>query len=209
MHEIRELIQLHGNLFYLITFLWTALEGETFVIFAGFAAQKGMLNFGWLFIAAWLGTFCGDQVFFFTGRRFGLRILDHLPKLKPAVDRSLSWLEQHAVGFILAYRFMYGIRNISGIAIGMSHLSCRKFMIWNAIAAFVWATVFAGFGYVFGDVIAHMHHKTQQVEESVHQVMLAGLGLFIFIITARLAISAYQRRRKKAEFEKAAKDEVQ
>jgi membrane protein DedA with SNARE-associated domain len=195
MNNIRLLIHQHGDVFYLITFLWTALEGETFVIFAGLAAQKGMLNFWLLFIAAWCGTFCGDQFFFFTGRRFGIRILDHLPKLKPAVDKSLGWLERHAIAFILAYRFMYGIRNISGVAIGMSHLRWQTFVLWNAIAAFVWAAAFAGFGYLFGDVIDHMHHKTQVVEESVRQILLAGLALFLLIVAFRLSIYICQRRK--------------
>lgn len=194
MQDVRLLIQHHGDAFYLITFLWTALEGETFVIFAGLAAQKGMLNVWLLFLAAWLGSFCGDQIFFFTGRRYGIRILDHLPKLKPAVDRSLGWLARHAAVFILAYRFMYGIRNISGVAIGMSKLSWQKFMLWNAIAAFIWAAAFVGFGYLFGDVIGHMHHKTQVVEGNVRQVMLSALGLFAFIVAFRLIIWWRQKK---------------
>ena len=203
MHNIYLLIQLHGKVFYLLTFLWTALEGETFVIFAGLFAQKGMLNFWLLLIASWLGSFCGDQIFFLAGRYFGVRILDHLPKLKPAVDRSVGWLEKHAVGFILAYRFMYGIRNISGVAIGMSHLPWQKFACWNAIAAFIWAVAFAGFGYLFGDVIAHMHHKNQVVEESVRQIMLTGLGLFMLIILFRLLIIWFQKRRRACALKKA------
>ena len=196
MHDIYLLIQKHGDLFYLITFVWTALEGETFVIFAGLAAQKGMLNFWLLFLAAWLGTFCGDQVFFFAGRRYGTHILDRLPKLKPALDQSLGWLERHAAAFILAYRFMYGIRNISGIAIGMSSLPWQKFALWNALAAFVWATAFAGFGYLFGNALSHIPHKTQVVEESVRQVTLSVLGLFLLIICFRLLILWLQKRKR-------------
>lgn len=202
MQDVRTLIAHHGDMFYLITFLWTALEGETFVIFAGLAAQKGMLNFWLLFLAAWGGTFCGDQLFFITGRKFGIHILDYMPKLKAPVDRALGWLERHAAVFILAYRFMYGIRNISGVAIGMSHLSWKKFAAWNAVAAFIWAAAFAGFGYLFGDVIAHMHHKHQVVEESVRQVLLTGLGLFLIIVTFRLGIMWYQRHSREATLKK-------
>ncbi|MDR3424889.1 MAG: DedA family protein [Alphaproteobacteria bacterium] len=197
MHDIRLLIHHHGDLIYLITFLWTVLEGETFVIFAGLAAQKGMLNVWLLFLASWSGSFCGDQFFFFLGRRYGLRILDHLPKMKPAIDRSLGWLERHAAAFILAYRFMYGVRNISGLAIGMSHLSARKFMYWNALAAFIWAAAFTGFGFLFGDVIAHMHHKNTVVEGSVRQITLSMLGLFLLIVCFRLLVVWYQNRKKK------------
>jgi membrane protein DedA with SNARE-associated domain len=203
MHDIRALLEHYGDWFYLITYLWTALEGETFVIFAGLFAQKGMLNFWFLFIAAWSGSFCGDQIFFLTGRKFGVHILDRLPKLKPPVARSLGWLERHAVAFILAYRFMYGIRNISGIAIGMSHLPWRKFMLWNAVAAFIWAGAFAGFGYLYGDVIGHMHHKTQVVEDNVRQLMLTVLGLFLLIVFFRVGIMYYHKRKRALAIKKA------
>lgn len=195
MHEVYQLIHQHGDLFYLITFLWTALEGETFVIFAGLAAQRGLLNIGLLFIAAWLGSFAGDQIFFLLGRLFGTRLLKHFPKLEPSVERALSWLEHYAAVFILSYRFMYGIRNISGVAIGMSRLPWQKFAIWNCAAAFIWALAYAGFGFVFGDVIAHLHHKDEVVSDSVRQATLAVLGLFFLIIAAKLATLRYHRYR--------------
>src|SRR3977135_2305693 len=84
----------YRELFYLITFFWTAVEGETFVIIAGFLAQKGYLNIGGLFVAAWLGSFFGDQVVFAIGRRFGWRVLHHLPRLEPGVNRAIGWLER-------------------------------------------------------------------------------------------------------------------
>ncbi|MDR3449111.1 MAG: DedA family protein [Alphaproteobacteria bacterium] len=176
--------------------MWTALEGETFVIFAGLFAQRGMLNIWLLLLSAWSGTFIGDQIFFLTGRRFGIRILDHLPRLKQPIDRALGWLERHAEVFILAYRFMYGLRNISGIAIGMSHVPWRTFMLWNAIAAWIWAVSFAGFGYMYGDVIARMHHKTEVVNENVRGLMLGMLGLFLFIVVFRLGILWWQKSKK-------------
>ncbi|MDE2029966.1 MAG: DedA family protein [Alphaproteobacteria bacterium] len=195
MHDIYLLIRHHGNLFYFFTFLWTAMEGETFVIFAGLAAQKGLVNFWLLFLSAWIGSFCGDQVFFLAGRYFGTHIMIRLPKLKEPIDRSLGWLERHAAAFILAYRFMYGIRNVSGIAIGMSRLPWRKFMVWNAIAAFIWAAAFAGFGYMFGDVLARLRHRDEIVEGGVRHVMLSALGLFLLIVAFRLAVMAWQRRK--------------
>jgi membrane protein DedA with SNARE-associated domain len=178
----------YGTLFYFITFLWTAIEGESFVIIAGLLAQKGYLNIAALFMAAWLGSFAGDQIVFFLGRRYGKRILDHFPKIEPAVERAIGWLERYAVVFILSYRFIYGVRNVSGVAIGMSHLPWKKFAIWNCAAALVWAIAFIGFGYLFGDVIAHMHHKEEVVSYSVREMMLTVLGLFACIILMKLVV---------------------
>lgn len=197
MQHIHDLIRQNGDLFYLITFVWTALEGETFVIFAGLAAQKGVLNVWLLFLAAWLGSMCGDQMFFFIGRRFGTRIVKHFPKLQPGVDKAIGWLEKYATVFILSYRFMYGIRNVSGVAIGMSHLPWKKFAVLNAIAAFVWATAFVGFGYVFGGVIGRMRHKQEVVETSVHEITFTVLGLFALIIISKLLMIQWQKYKDK------------
>jgi membrane protein DedA with SNARE-associated domain len=195
MHDVRILIEHHGNLFYLITFLWTALEGETFVIFAGLAAQRGLINVWLLFVAAWLGTLFGDQMFFLLGRTVGPKLLDHLPRLKPGVNKAVGWLERYAVIFIFSYRFMYGIRNVSGVAIGLSNIPWKRFAVLNVIAAFVWAVAFVGSGYIFGNVIGHMHHKQQVVEDSVRQGMLAMLGLFCLIIAVKLSMKYWRKRR--------------
>jgi len=196
MHQIHELLRQYGDWFYLLTFLWTAIEGETFVIFAGLAAQKGVLNVFLLFLAAWLGSMTGDQIFFFLGRRFGTHILEHMPHLKPRIDRVLGWLEKYAVIFILSYRFMYGLRNVSGVAVGLSHLPWRRFALWNAVAAFVWAATFVGFGYMFGDVIEHLgHHKEEKVNYGVREIMVSVLIIFGFIIVAKLISIRRERHR--------------
>jgi membrane protein DedA with SNARE-associated domain len=60
--DVRRLIVEHGHWFYLITFLWTFVEGETFVIFAATFAAQGLLDPFLLLISAWLGSFSGDQL---------------------------------------------------------------------------------------------------------------------------------------------------
>ncbi len=81
MHEILTHIKDYGLWFYPITFIWTALEGESFVIFAGLAAQKGLLNILPLFLSAWSGSFFGDQVVFWIGRQYGTKVLKRMPRL--------------------------------------------------------------------------------------------------------------------------------
>jgi membrane protein DedA with SNARE-associated domain len=196
MHEVISLIRQHGDWFYLITFIWTALEGETFVIFAALAAQRGLLNIGALFTAAWIGSFCGDQVFFLIGRVFGTRLLAYFPKLKPKADKALKALEKYAVFFILSYRFMYGVRNISGIAVGLSRLTWKRFAALNCLAAFIWASAFCGAGYFFGNVIEHFgRRKKEIVDYSVRELMLTVLGLFALIIVMRLIAIRCQARK--------------
>ncbi len=186
MNEILDLIQQNGDLFYLITFIWTALEGETFVIFAGLAAQRGLLNVYILFVAAALGGMLGDQFFFFIGRFFGRRIVQKKPSLKPKLKKVFDALEKYDVVFILSYRFMYGVRNISALAIGMSQISWKRFAILNTIASFLWSFVFCGGGYLFGEVLKYMGIADEEnIDFDVRNLMIAVLVLFVVIVGVR------------------------
>lgn len=192
MNEITALISQYGQWFYLLTFIWAALEGETFLLFAGFAAQRGYLNIEALCAAAWLGSLCGDQIFFWLGRCFGTRILTRFPTLNAKIERVMGWLERYAIVFILSYRFMYGVRNVSSIAIGMSQLRWQTFAIWNAIAALIWAMAFSGFGYFFGDMVARLPET--EIASGVQETMLAIVGLFALLLILRLIIVRLQKR---------------
>ena len=201
--NVSELIQNYGALFYPIAFIWAALEGETFVIFAGIAAQRGWLEIELLFLAAGLGSFVGDQVFFLLGRKYGNRIVKRFPKVRPSVRYALRWCEKHAIGFILSYRFMYGVRNISGIAVGMTKISWRKFMLWNGIAAFLWSASFCAAGYAIGEFVSYVRPPEEAVHETVRDIMLIIVCVFVLYvlfrwISKRHYYNRIRKRHKKA-----------
>src|SRR5919201_80523 len=148
--DISQLIAEHGAWFYLIAFVWTFLEGETFVLFAAFAAAQGLLNPIILLVVTMLGSFSGDQTYFWIGRSYGVRLLNRFPRLRHGVDAALYWLERYNTGFILTFRFIYGIRNFSSFAMGMSAVHWKRFMTLNFIAAGLWGVSFVAVGYLFG-----------------------------------------------------------
>src|ERR1700704_185318 len=112
------LIADYGTYFYLIAIVWTFFEGETVILIAGFAAAQGLLEPFLLLFAAWLGSFPGDQCYFWVGRHYGVQLLDRYPRWRRGVDAALSWLERYDAGFILSFRFVYGVRNVSSFALG-------------------------------------------------------------------------------------------
>jgi membrane protein DedA with SNARE-associated domain len=187
--DVNQLIAEHGAWFYPITFLWTFLEGETFVIFAGAAAQQGHLSLTWLIAAAWLGSFAGDQFYFFIGRRWGQRILARFPKHRSSVDIALGFLRRYNTWFILSFRFIYGIRNVSSFAMGTSGLSYARFLALNFLAAGMWSMTFAGAGYLLG------HAFEAVLGDLVKQFGLVMLGVFLFVIA--LVMGLHKRLQKR------------
>src|SRR5436190_8558366 len=148
--DINQLIAHSGACFCAIVCAWTFLEGETVVLFAGFAAAQGIVDPFLLFVAAWLGSFAGDQTYFWLGRNFGVRLLDRFPRWRHGVEAALSWLERYDTGFILSFRFIYGVRNFSSFALGLSAVRWKRFLWLNLAAAGLWAVSFVAAGYFLG-----------------------------------------------------------
>lgn len=187
--SLEYLIASLGNLFYLLTFMWTAVEGETFVIFAGIAAHRGLLDPVLLALCAWAGSFCGDQVYFFLGRRFGIRLMKRFPRWEPGVNRALGLLKRHDAWFILSFRFIYGVRNFSSFAMGMSPLSWARFSLLNCVAALVWAVSFVGLGYLFGQGTEEL------LGDSAFYVSVGLLAVFLTVVW--FVVSGPSRRAKR------------
>ena len=82
---MEDLVATYG---YPLVFALTFLEGETVVIIAGFAAHRGWLAADGVFLAAFLGSLLGDQLYFHLGRHFGPRILEFRPGWRPACGIS-------------------------------------------------------------------------------------------------------------------------
>lgn len=190
--DIQRFIVEHGTWSYLITFAWTFFEGETFVLFAGFAASQGLMNTPLLLISAWLGSFAGDQCYFWIGRRFGLRLLARQPLWRARVDTALGWLKRYDAGFILSFRFIYGVRNFSSFALGISGIDWRRFFVLNFLAAGLWATVFVSAGYLCG------HALERVMGEFAQQFSVAMLIIFAVVLFGVHLFHRFKKRRRAA-----------
>jgi membrane protein DedA with SNARE-associated domain len=134
-------------------FAGAMLEGETAVIAGGLIAHQGLIAWPLAIAAAALGSFLADQFFFAAGRRYRDRPFVRRWTHKRAFAKALQLLERYPSGFIFAFRFLYGFRTVSPIAIGTSRVPASTFLVINAVAAIVWATLFTALGYWFGEAV--------------------------------------------------------
>ena len=174
---LQELIVHYG---YLALFVGTFLEGETILIIAGYLAQDEFLDLPLVIVAAWLGSFAGDQTFFFIGRYKGIRFLDHHPGLQRNADKAFKLLLRHQIAVILGFRFLYGIRNVTPFVIGTSGYNPLRFFVLNLISALVWAIAFASFGYHLGNMAETILDDVEKYEKTI---LAAGFtfGLIYFL----------------------------
>ena len=172
-------------------FAGAGIEGETVVVAGGLLAHKGLFPLPGAMAAAAAGSFVADQIFFSLGRYFRDKPWVQRAQQKPVFERALGMLERHPIGFIFAFRFIYGFRTISPIAIGTTKVATKLFVAINLVAAIVWGIVFTGIGYIFG----HSFEKLiARFLPDRHAIVI--VGAVIVVIAAMLGGWRWWRSRK-------------
>ncbi len=153
----------------------TFFEGETILILGGFAAHQGYLDLKWVVTCGFLGTFIGDQLYFYLGRARGIGFLEKRPYWRSKSKRVFKLLYTHQILVILGFRFLYGLRTVTPFLIGAGGISPVRFLILNGLGAIAWAVVIGVSGYFFGSVFAGFIGNVKHVEVRLF-LILAALG---------------------------------
>ncbi len=135
---------------YIILFLWSILEGEIGLIMAGIMSHTGDMQYFMAVFVAGLGGFAGDQIYFYIGRfnkGFIQRKL-HTQRRKFAIAHLL--LKKYGWPIIFMQRYMYGLRTVIPMSIGITKYSSKQFALINLISAWVWAAITITPAYFFG-----------------------------------------------------------
>lgn len=167
------LLQQHQEAVYAIMFGYAFSHSLLFGLFAGYAAHAKVFGVEKLIMVCWIGSFLGDVLRFWIGRRYGTSVISSYPRLVKAAETVAHLANRHHVWMILTHRYPHGIRGVAGFAYGMSQISWPRFLVLNAIAAGIWAVAIVSAGYAFGHVSEGM------LSEAASKLGLAMLVLFL------------------------------
>lgn len=170
--------------------LGAAVEGQTSVIAGGVMAREEILSPAVVVLAAALGSGIVDYLLFVLGRSFRHTRWVKRTAAKPAFEKALVLIERYPAGFILSFRFIYGLRAAGPVAVGVSSVSTRKFAVLNAVAAGIWAGAFVALGYAFGPAVMTLlqsmfSHAAPVALGAVVLVLVAGFGFWRWRVCSR------------------------
>lgn len=163
-------------------FLGAAIEGEAAVITGGVLAHKGLLPVWGVAIAATAGSCLADQLWFWTSRHFRHARWVAQAQRRPAFRRAVRLLEHHLILYTLGFRFIYGMRTVTPIAIAASRIRTRTFVLLNLISAAAWGPIMTGLGYAFGRAINPWLHD---MKSAVLVVIGAALAVASIVALTR------------------------
>jgi len=132
---------------YLAVLLGSMVEGESVILTAGFLAHEGYLSLYKIIMISFAGSVFADQALYYVGRYYGEPILNRYPKLRARSDRAFRLLRRYGTVYILSFRFIYGIRTLSPIVIGVAGITPLRYAVLNVIAAAIWAVLSCCAGY--------------------------------------------------------------
>lgn len=162
---------------YLALFIGTFFEGETILVLAGFLASRGYLDIYLVMLTAASGGYCGDQLWYFLGRRKGRQILARKPHWHALGEKALNHLRRYPDVWVLGFRFVYGLRTVMPVAIGISGYPPRRFLLFNALSALIWAIILGAAAYHLGSALELVLNNIKHYEIRVIVVLLAGGSL--------------------------------
>ena len=171
-----------------------AFPGDSLLFVAGVAASgSGAAILGGahlktlpLFIGAPLAAIIGAQVGHMLGAIFGRKLFDRPDGRvfnQQRVASTEKWLNKYGVGRALVLaRFIPVIRTLINPMAGITHISAKRFFIWNAIGGVIWTELVLGIGYVVGE----------KLKGSVDKYLLPVVALIILISFIPVAIEFFR-----------------
>lgn len=184
---------------YLAVALAVFIEGEIFLIMVGIAAATGLFHYSLVIVAATIGAILHDNSIFILSKFIGQKFIQQKASLRYKAEKSLKILEKHENLAILSIRFLYGLRTITILIVGLSKINKLKFIILDSISSFIWSIIYITIGYLCGHtVMRFVDHVDIKIWISHNKY----LSIFILILVSSIIYLGYRALRLKLKRQK-------
>ena len=190
-----ELVTTYG---YLAVFIGSLVEGDALLLVASFLAYLGKLNLPVVMLAAFLGTWLSDVIWFFLGRYGTSKFLERWKWLNTLSNHSITLVGKRPRTMAVALRFMYGLRMVIPLSLGRTTMSTSSFMIYNALGVLIWVGVFSALGYFFASVTETLFGRMKHLDIILPIIIVSTLFAFIYAShIIEYAFKIYPKRAQK------------
>jgi len=142
MQDIINSLSTYG---YIILFLYSLGGGMVAIIAAGILSYTGKMDLTTSIAVAFVANAMGDSMLFYMSRYNKAQIMPYLKKHKRKLALSSLLMKKYGDKIIFFQKFVYGIKTLIPMGIGMTKYSAMKFNILNVISALIWSVVL-GYG---------------------------------------------------------------
>ena len=173
------------------------LPGDSLLFTAGLLVSTGAMPVNiWVLIAMLVVSgFVGNQLGYYIGYKAGPASFnkpDSRLFKKQHVDSAHAFFERHGGKALILARFVPIVRTFVPVIVGVAKMDMRKFLLFNAIGAILWAGGVTYLGYVLGN-------KVPWVRDNLDIIFIAIVAVSVIPIGIEFLKAMSHHRKKKAQ----------
>lgn len=138
---------------YIALFLYSFGGGFVGLVVAGVLSYAGDLNLFVSMIVAGSSNFIGDQFLFYMARTNKAYAKTTMSKYGRQVALAHLLMRRYGSPVVFLQKYIYGIKTLIPLAMGLTKYSFQKFTIFNAFATIIWALVVGYVSYLMGEAV--------------------------------------------------------
>ena len=169
---------------YIGLFLYSLGGGFVALIAAGVLSYMGKMDLTLVLLVAFIANMLGDVLLFYMARNQKGMMMEGLHKHRRKLALSHVMMKKYGSWIILFQKFIYGIKTLIPIAIGLTKYDFKKFAILNALSAGVWALSIGLGSYYSGSVLVKVAEFIGE-KPWIAPIILVVFGTLLWIYMAQ------------------------
>lgn len=135
MEDISSLLLSGG---YIVLFFYSLGGGMVGLLAASVLATQGQLSFPLVLILAIAGNISGSSLLATLARNQKRAFTRHFQSQRRLIASARLYLKRYGVPLIFVTKFIYGMKTIIPLSVGLSSYSLAKFHFYNFFACIIW-----------------------------------------------------------------------
>ncbi len=138
---------------YIGLFLYSLGGGFVALIGAGVLSFMGKMDLSLSIAIAFTANALGDVMLFYMARYQKTMMMEGIKKHRRKLALAHIMMKKNGSWIILIQKFVYGIKTLIPIAIGLTKYDFKKFVILNVASSAIWALAFGLGSYYSGEAL--------------------------------------------------------
>ena len=138
---------------YIGLFLYSLGGGFVALVGAGVLSFMGKMDLSLSIAIAFTANALGDVMLFYMARYQKTMMMEGIKKHRRKLALAHIMMKKNGSWIILIQKFVYGIKTLIPIAIGLTKYDFKKFVILNVASSAIWALAFGLGSYYSGEAL--------------------------------------------------------
>lgn len=178
--------QIHDFLVYGVIIILSFIEGPILAFLCGILFRVGAIAFLPAYIALMIGDLIGDTLWYWIGRRYGLRFVQRYGHYFHIDEQHIGTVEQifrrHSNWILILSKVTMGLgfALVTLITAGMSKIPFGRYIVLNVIGQFFWTALLMALGFFFSNLFVTF-------DNLFARIAIAGAAIIFVVLLYRYA----------------------